>query len=82
MFVPLAFISGMSGQFYRQFALTIAISTVISAINSLTLSPALATLLLKAHDAPKDRLTRMMDRGAGLAVPRLQPRLQCRRAGV
>ncbi|MCO5732499.1 efflux RND transporter permease subunit [Rhizobium sp. SSA_523] len=61
VFVPLAFISGLSGQFYRQFALTIAISTVISAINSLTLSPALAALLLKDHHAPKDRLTRIMD---------------------
>ncbi|WP_438751663.1 efflux RND transporter permease subunit [Pararhizobium sp. O133] len=61
VFVPLAFISGLTGQFYKQFALTIAISTVISAINSLTLSPALAALLLKGHDAPKDRLTRVMD---------------------
>ena len=61
VFVPLAFISGLTGQFYRQFALTIAISTVISAINSLTLSPALAALLLKGHDAPKDALTRVMD---------------------
>ncbi len=61
VFVPLAFISGLTGQFYRQFALTIAISTVISAINSLTLSPALAALLLKSHDAPKDALTRGMD---------------------
>ena len=62
VFVPLAFTSGLTGQFYRQFALTIAISTVISAINSLTLSPALAALLLKSHDAPKDPLTRVMDR--------------------
>ena len=61
VFVPLAFISGLSGQFYRQFALTIAISTVISAFNSLTLSPALASLLLKGHHAPKDGLTRIMD---------------------
>ncbi|MFG1350581.1 efflux RND transporter permease subunit [Xanthobacter autotrophicus] len=61
VFVPLAFISGLTGQFYKQFALTIAISTVISAINSLTLSPALSALLLKGHDAPKDRLTRLMD---------------------
>ena len=53
VFVPLAFITGLTGQFYRQFALTIAISTVISAINSLTLSPALAALLLRAHDAPQ-----------------------------
>ncbi|OLP57892.1 multidrug efflux RND transporter permease subunit [Xaviernesmea oryzae] len=61
VFVPLAFISGLSGQFYRQFALTIAISTVISALNSLTLSPALAALLLKDHHAKKDWLTRFMD---------------------
>jgi multidrug efflux pump len=62
VFVPLAFISGLTGQFYKQFALTIAISTVISAINSLTLSPALSALLLKGHDAPKDILTKTMDR--------------------
>jgi len=61
VFVPIAFISGLTGQFYRQFALTIAISTVISAFNSLTLSPAMAALLLKADDAPKDWLTRFMD---------------------
>ena len=61
VFVPIAFISGLSGQFYRQFALTIAISTVISTINSLTLSPALAALLLKPHDAPKDRFARLLD---------------------
>ncbi len=65
VFVPLAFISGLTGQFYKQFALTIAISTVISAINSLTLSPALAAILLKGHDAPKDWLTRVMDRTLG-----------------
>ncbi len=61
VFVPLAFINGLTGQFYRQFALTIAASTVISAVNSLTLSPALAALLLRSHDAPKDRLTRIID---------------------
>jgi len=61
VFIPLAFINGLSGVFYKQFALTIAISTVISAINSLTLSPALAALLLKRHDAPEDRLTRGMN---------------------
>jgi len=65
VFIPTAFISGLTGQFYRQFALTIAISTVISAFNSLTLSPALAAILLKSHDAPKDRLTRAIDRGLG-----------------
>ncbi|OBX34483.1 efflux pump membrane transporter BepE [Halomonas elongata] len=61
VFVPMAFLSGVTGQFYRQFAATIAISTVISTINSLTLSPALAAMLLKPHDAPKDRLTRLID---------------------
>ena len=61
VFVPIAFITGLTGQFYRQFALTIAFSTVISAFNSLTLSPALAAVLLKGHDAPKDRLTRIVD---------------------
>ncbi len=65
VFVPIAFISGLTGEFYRQFALTIAFSTVISAFNSLTLSPALAALLLKSHDAPKDGLTRLMDRVFG-----------------
>jgi multidrug efflux pump len=60
-----AFVSGLTGEFYRQFALTIAISTVISAFNSLTLSPALAAVLLKPHDAKKDRLTRAMDRLLG-----------------
>ncbi|MGZ5257121.1 MAG: efflux RND transporter permease subunit, partial [Burkholderiales bacterium] len=61
VFIPIAFISGLTGQFYRQFALTIAISTIISAFNSLTLSPALAAILLRGHDAPKDRFTRFMD---------------------
>src|ERR1700751_2083951 len=61
VFGPVAFVSGLTGEFYRQFALTIAISTVISAFNSLTLSPALAALLLKPHGAPKDRLTRVID---------------------
>ncbi|WP_457337806.1 efflux RND transporter permease subunit [Rhizobacter sp. P5_C2] len=61
VFVPIAFVSGLTGQFYRQFALTIAISTVISAFNSLTLSPALAAVLLKPHGAPKDKLARAMD---------------------
>jgi len=62
VFVPIAFIPGFTGQFFRQFAVTIAISTLISAFNSLTLSPALAALLLKPHNAPKDALTRGMDR--------------------
>jgi multidrug efflux pump subunit AcrB len=53
VFIPTAFITGLSGQFYRQFALTIAISTVISAFNSLTLSPALAAVLLRATTRPR-----------------------------
>jgi multidrug efflux pump len=61
VFIPTAFISGLAGQFYRQFALTIAISTFISAFNSLTLSPALAALLLKGHGAPRDRVQRTID---------------------
>jgi multidrug efflux pump len=65
VFVPIAFISGLTGEFYRQFALTIAFSAVISAFNSLTLSPALAAMLLKSHDAPKDALTRGMDKVFG-----------------
>ncbi|HMV55269.1 MAG TPA: efflux RND transporter permease subunit [Rhodocyclaceae bacterium] len=65
VFIPLAFVSGLSGQFYRQFAVTIAISTVISAFNSLTLSPALAAIMLRSRDAPKDWLTRAMERVFG-----------------
>jgi hydrophobe/amphiphile efflux-1 (HAE1) family protein len=61
VFVPLAFVAGLEGSFYRQFAVTIAISTVISAFNSLTLSPALSAILLRPHGAPKDWLTRGMD---------------------
>ena len=60
VFIPTAFISGLTGQFYKQFAITIAISTVISAFNSLTLSPALCAVLLKDHHAPKDWLWRAM----------------------
>ncbi|GGW93943.1 efflux RND transporter permease subunit [Alteromonas halophila] len=62
VFIPTAFMSGLTGQFYKQFALTITISTVISAINSLTLSPALSALLLKPHGKANDWLTRAMDR--------------------
>ncbi|MEP7042735.1 MAG: multidrug efflux RND transporter permease subunit [Dokdonella sp.] len=65
VFVPTAFISGLSGQFYKQFALTIAISTVISAFNSLTLSPALSAVLLKAHDVPPDAFTRLLNGALG-----------------
>src|SRR3984957_19558703 len=65
VFIPTAFISGLTGQFYKQFAITIAISTLISAFNSLTLSPALSALLLKDHAAPKDAVTRGIDRAFG-----------------
>jgi multidrug efflux pump len=65
VFIPTAFISGVSGQFYRQFALTIAVSTVISAFNSLTLSPALCALLLKPHHARQDWFTRVLDGSLG-----------------
>ncbi|HWL62554.1 MAG TPA: multidrug efflux RND transporter permease subunit [Steroidobacteraceae bacterium] len=65
VFIPIAFIGGLTGSFYRQFAITIAISTLISAFNSLTLSPALAAALLKPHDAPKDLFTRFLDRTGG-----------------
>ena len=80
VFVPLAFVPGLSGQFYQQFAVTIAISTVISAFNSLTLSPALAAILLRPHDAPKDRLTRGIDRVFGRVLPLVQPLLPPRAA--
>ncbi len=65
VFLPLAFVPGFTGQFYKQFAVTIAISAVISAFNSLTLSPALCAILLQPHGAKKDALTRGMDRVLG-----------------
>jgi hydrophobe/amphiphile efflux-1 (HAE1) family protein/NodT family efflux transporter outer membrane factor (OMF) lipoprotein len=65
VFVPTAFISGLTGQFYKQFAITIAISTVISAFSSLTLSPALCAVLLKEHNAPKDWFARLMEKSLG-----------------
>jgi hydrophobe/amphiphile efflux-1 (HAE1) family protein len=61
VFIPTAFISGISGQFYRQFAITIAVATIISAFNSLTLSPALCALMLRPHGAEKDRFARLWD---------------------
>lgn len=63
VFIPSAFLSGLQGEFYRQFALTIAISTILSAVNSLTLSPALAGVLLKPHhgEVKRDLLTRVID---------------------
>jgi len=61
VFVPTAFITGVSGAFYKQFALTIAVSTVISAFNSLTLSPALCALMLDSAHGKKDKFTRLID---------------------
>ena len=61
VFIPCAFVSGIVGLFFRQFALTIAISTVISTINSLTLSPALAALLLRPRHGKQDLMTRLLD---------------------
>jgi len=61
VFVPTGFISGITGQFYRQFALTIAVSTVISAFNSLTLSPALCAILLQPHGVKPDWFSRLLN---------------------
>jgi multidrug efflux pump len=85
VFVPTAFVSGISGQFYRQFALTIAVSTILSAFNSLTLSPALCALLLRSRDAPKDWFERLWDRVFGrffTAFNRTFERLSSRYAGA
>ncbi len=65
VFVPCAFLSGITGQFFRQFALTIAVSTVISAFNSLTFSPAMAAVLLKPHGAKRDPLAWLLDMTLG-----------------
>jgi hydrophobe/amphiphile efflux-1 (HAE1) family protein len=61
VFVPAAFLGGITGQFFRQFAVTIAVSTVISAFNSLTLSPALAAILLRPRNAQPDPLTWLLN---------------------
>lgn len=61
VFVPLAFLGGISGEFYRQFAVTIAVSVLISGFNSLTLSPALSAVLLRPHGAPPDALGRLIN---------------------
>ncbi|MFM0616312.1 multidrug efflux RND transporter permease subunit [Paraburkholderia nemoris] len=65
VFVPLAFLSGLTGQFYKQFAVTISAATIISAINSLTLSPALSALLLKRRGEKTDWLSRWMETNLG-----------------
>ena len=73
VFVPVAFLSGVEGQFYRQFAITIAASTVISTLNSLTLSPALAALLLQPRHERSDFFQRGIDRVFGALLRRVQP---------
>jgi multidrug efflux pump len=65
VFIPVAFVTGLTGQFYRQFGITIAASTIISTFNSLTLSPALAALLLKPRNAPPDAFQRGINRALG-----------------
>jgi multidrug efflux pump len=65
VFVPCAFIGGVTGQFFRQFAVTISVSTVFSAVNSLTLSPALAAILLRPHGTRRDPVSWLLDRGLG-----------------
>ena len=65
VFVPLAFLGGVTGEFYRQFAVTIAAAVIISGFNSLTLSPALAAMLLQPHGAKKDAVGRFIDRVFG-----------------
>jgi multidrug efflux pump len=65
VFVPCAFIGGITGRFFRQFAVTIAISTLFSAVNSLTLSPALAAILLRPHGRARDPLSWLLDHTLG-----------------
>ena len=65
VFIPTAFISGISGQFYRQFALTIAVATLFSCFVSLTLSPALCRVLLQSHGARRDWFARVWDFSLG-----------------
>jgi multidrug efflux pump len=65
VFVPCIFIRGITGEFFRQFAVTISVSMALSAINSLTLSPALAAILLRSHDAKPDWLTWLLDKTLG-----------------
>ncbi len=78
VFVPVAFVSGLTGQFYRQFGITIAASTIISTFNSLTLSPALAALLLKPRNAPARCVSARHQQGAGRILPAVQSRLRAR----
>jgi multidrug efflux pump len=81
VFVPTAFLGGLTGQFYRQFALTVAVSTLISAFNSLTLSPALAALLLRPHHAPHDRIGRLLQSTVGFVFRAFNRTFDAGRAG-
>ena len=71
VFIPTAFLTGLQGEFYRQFALTIAISTILSAVNSLTLSPALAGMLLRPRTIAPPRDPRSLRGRAGRVFERL-----------
>ena len=82
VFVPCAFITGITGQFFRQFALTIAVSTFFSAVNSLTLSPALCALLLKAKHEQRDPLTWVLNRALGWFFKLFNLRLRNQRQPV
>ena len=82
VFVPVAFVSGLTGQFYRQFGITIAASTLISTFNSLTLSPALAALLLKPRTAPPDWFQRGINRVLGRIFRDLQSCFRARFRGL
>ena len=82
VFVPVAFVSGLTGQFYRQFGITIAASTIISTFNSLTLSPALAALLLKPRNAQPDAFQRGINKVFGGFFPSVQSRLREARFGA
>jgi multidrug efflux pump len=65
VFIPTAFLPGIEGKFYQQFALTVAVSTLISAFNALTLSPALCALLLQPHHEKTDRISRLIHGSVG-----------------
>ena len=83
VFVPAAVIPGLTGQFFKQFAVTIAVSTVISAFNSLTLSPALCPLLLRGHHAGRDCVDKALHYLLGLvALPRVQLGVRPRHAAL
>src|ERR1700753_2573791 len=63
VFVPIGFISGISGELFRQFAVTVGVAMLLSAINALTLSPALCAILLKPHHGPRRGPIGMVMRG-------------------